>query len=217
MYNFGGMVNIRQARAKKAAGAEWALSPQERRKTVQWYLDNGVFTLDPEGRIWRVKERAKRGELNAAYLKPIPPKLADTRLTRNGYRRVQFNYAWRTFTIMAHRVVLSLVGGELIPDNVVVDHRNGVRFDNRPQNLAAVHYLENNDRMVWTKIMGFKLGETAEAERTAYLLRRAFYDTGVKLVDVAHRFGVPLGVAKRIVDNEIFPDEETPIIPALLS
>ena len=58
----------------------------------------------------------------------------------NGYRKVRVNGV----SLFEHRVVWAMFHGRW-PDNYI-DHVNGVRSDNRPENLRDVSHVENMRR-----------------------------------------------------------------------
>jgi len=94
----------------------------------------GTFTMDPEGRLWRHRDQDK----------PITPRRADTGLSRaGGYLRLQFTAEERRHAVGAHRIVWMLTTGRLIPSGMEINHRNGVKSDNRPSNLELVTRAQN--------------------------------------------------------------------------
>lgn len=85
----------------------------------------------PTGLVW----------LKKASSRAIPGRPAFTNVDSRGY--YQGGFMGRKLS--AHRVVFYLVHGHW-PDKV--DHRNGIRTDNSPDNLRDVTTLENNQNRV---------------------------------------------------------------------
>jgi len=142
-----------------------------RLRVLKWHLENNIFMLDAEGRIWRVKRKFKE------TTKLIVPVRADTTFTRNGYRRVFMSYRGNRLTMVAHRVVLALYRGEPVASDLVVHHRNSNRADNRPTNLD-VTTPEQNQRYINLSFHAFGGGTLSEAEVFAFFTKRAIETCG---------------------------------------
>lgn len=85
------------------------------------------FEIDPEGRIWRIRNRGV----------PCSPSRAEYECS-SGYLSVSF----ASENVWAHRLVYQHFYGD-IPDGLFVNHKNGVKSDNRPENLEAVTHSAN--------------------------------------------------------------------------
>ena len=68
-------------------------------------------------------------------------------LTRKGYLRVCIDVAGRQRHFMVHRIVWVSLHGP-VPDGMQIDHGNGIKSDNRIDNLEAVTGDENMKRGV---------------------------------------------------------------------
>lgn len=61
---------------------------------------------------------------------------------KDGYKRVNVTINGRYQHVLAHRLVfLTFVGP--IPDGYEINHKNGKRDDNRPENLEAISHADN--------------------------------------------------------------------------
>lgn len=63
--------------------------------------------------------------------------------TDQGYRRYKPRINGKQANILLHRVVYAKYNG-ILDDSMVVNHINGVRHDNRPDNLEQITMLENS-------------------------------------------------------------------------
>lgn len=95
-----------------------------------WFAD-GTVTVDDNGYIWRHRSRGAA----------IEPRRIDRPDMHKGYRNVRLpvDGRWRTFK--AHRLVWAWHHGEDPPGQI--DHINGVKDDNRVENLEVVDASEN--------------------------------------------------------------------------
>lgn len=87
------------------------------------------FYVDGRDVRWKVAHRFN-GELSAE-------EIAGT-VTPQGYRLVQFKSSHGRRTMLAHRIVVLLRDGSLPSGNMCVDHVDGDRLNNAPENLRAV-------------------------------------------------------------------------------
>jgi hypothetical protein len=85
---------------------------------------DGRWTIDEGGRIW--KRSGSRAE------KPLT----------SGYMMVRAMIGGKRVCGLAHRLVWQHFSGD-IADGLVINHRNGKKYDNRPCNLEVVTYSEN--------------------------------------------------------------------------
>ena len=63
-------------------------------------------------------------------------------VTQDGYKKVNLFIDGRCFHPLAHRMVYETFYGP-IPKGMEINHKNGVRDDNRPENLEAMSHAEN--------------------------------------------------------------------------
>ncbi len=97
----------------------------------------GFLDIDPSGQIWKVKIK------NGRSVKPVlpAPRRAEYEAT-NGYLRLRVSVHGVRIRVSAHRLVFRHFFGD-IPDGCVINHKNGKRADNRPQNLEAITQSQN--------------------------------------------------------------------------
>jgi hypothetical protein len=79
-----------------------------------------------------------------SFLRYVASDKAVTGRKTNGYYLASIN--GRRFP--AHRIVWAIANGRLPPPEMQIDHSNGVRSDNRPENLRLCTSAENHQNMV---------------------------------------------------------------------
>lgn len=162
-----------------------------------WRLVPGFagYEVSDTGRVrgWR----GSRGfPLNA-------PRVLRQCLTRGGYPRIQYRRDGHRFIVPVHRwVALSFIGPR--PPGATINHRDGVKTNNRAENLEYVTVAENCRHAVR---MG--LSPTGERHHAARLsaadvavCRDAYRARTVTLNDLAARYGVSESTVRRAVRGD---------------
>ena len=70
----------------------------------------------------------------------------------HGYRYISFN----DVSIKEHRIIWALMNGEWPPAGMEIDHKNGIRSDNRWENLRLATKQQNMANSVRSTTTGFK-------------------------------------------------------------
>ena len=65
---------------------------------------------------------------------------------RRGYRRIDIRTKELRVCAAEHRIIWIAKHRELIPEDLVVDHKNGDRLDNRIENLELMTHQENLEK-----------------------------------------------------------------------
>jgi hypothetical protein len=99
----------------------------------------GVLSVDDNGQIWRLAQRRRGTDV----FDPIVPRLAESQSTK-GYLVVQLTERPNKYTVFAHRLVWMHFFGP-IPDKMEINHKNGIKSDNRPSNLEVLTGARNKE------------------------------------------------------------------------
>jgi len=134
-------------------------------------VEQGILEIDDQGNIWNCRKGKRR--------------LA-TKLNNHGYLIVSETIGGKHVSTGAHRLVYQHFHG-LVPDGQDVNHENGVKTDNKPENLGAITRTENLRHAHTTGLTHFSGYRLTEAQVREIKQRRA---AGETLVALAKSFGV---------------------------
>ena len=109
-------------------------------------VQSGELEIDKQGRIWRLATRGGDRWRGGIRLNPCKRRRAEHRLP-SGYLQIRLMINGVRFNSTAHRLVWRTVNGP-IPVGLVMNHRNGIKSDNRPENLEVVTPSENQKHAV---------------------------------------------------------------------
>ncbi len=101
---------------------------------------SGELEIDSDGRIWRVKKRGGNPDRNGFAVRPCPRVRAEFK-TRGGYLLVCTTIDGVKTTASAHRIAWTHFRGP-IPVGKTINHLNGKKDDNRPENMDLATHSE---------------------------------------------------------------------------
>lgn len=115
------------------------METKNREDDVYWAVEAGDLTVDPQGRIWRVAARRSDRWRGGTRTIPCRPRRAEH--NTGTYLQVRVMKDGVRVYALAHRLVWRHFFGR-IPDGLTINHRNGVKTDNRPENLELATHSE---------------------------------------------------------------------------
>lgn len=93
----------------------------------------GELEIDSAGRVWRIA--ARRWDRWRKATRSIPCERRRAEKTAGaGYLQIRVMLGGHRTHALAHRLVWLHFNGP-IPDGITINHKNGIRSDNRPENL----------------------------------------------------------------------------------
>ena len=157
----------------------------------------GFYQVSDQGRIRRIA--GGRGVRAGRILRPRNnsdgyPYL---NLWRNGHRKT-----WQVHTLVTE----AFLGPR--PDGLEVNHKNGIKDDNRVGNLEYVTHSENvkhsYDVLGRKALRGEASGQAKLTVASVRQIRRCYDEGGISQWGVAKRYGVSQMTISRIVRREIW-------------
>ena len=151
--------------------------------------------IDVHGQIWRIKKRTWDRWRMEVRTTACARCRAEKRLPK-GYLQVRSMFGNVRYQALAHRLVWRHFRGE-IPDGMVVNHRNGLKEDNRPENLEILTPSENAKHAVHVLRVGRCANQRGMANHRAKLSTmevqdiRARWNAGQTQIGIARAYGVP--------------------------
>ena len=182
--------------------------------TVLALVALGALSVDEQGRVWRMREMTQGSTAGGRERACIPRRADAGRSHKDGYLRVQVTTPTGRVAAPAHRIVWMVANQRMIPPALEINHKNGIKDDNRPENLElatrsgnAVHALHSLGH--YRSIRAGKLTPELVLE-----IRRLRAGNLISRVALANELGVSTNTLKKIETRQTWawlnpPDELT--------
>lgn len=163
-------------------------------------IASGMFEIDDEGCIWRLKVFGRWG------IRDIARRRAEYR-TDKGYFRVHS----QGLSCFAHRIVWAQAHGP-IGEDLTLNHKNGIRTDNRLINLEAITQRDNVRHSVRTlrSHSCLRTGEKSSRARLTWSAVRAIRTRraqGERQQSLADSFGVSQSRISAVCLNQAWKEK----------
>lgn len=169
---------------------------------VYQLVKTGELEIDSQGRIWRVKKRTADRWTGGTKVTPCKRVRAEIQAEDNGYLQVRAMIDGKRHYAAAARLVWMHFKGP-IPQGLTVNHRDGVKPNNRPKNLELATYSEQRHHAIKVlgarhhDVKGSKHPKTTLTEADVISMRAA-RTAGEMVKSIAQRYGITQNAASQI-------------------
>lgn len=159
-----------------------------------------VYLISNLGRIKRIK---KHRYCNTEILNPIPNK-------NDGYVRVHLRDSTRNEIKLLHRLVLLSFSGSPPQGQSIANHKNGIRHDNRLENLEWCNHSENNLHAFQSlnrqpvSNKGEAAGRAKLSDNDVLNIRHRYANEKISQQKLADEFNVSQNLISKIVLRQIW-------------
>lgn len=127
-------------------------------------VKSGELEIDDQGRIWRVAKRRRDRWGGQPGSLPCTRTIAD-RAGTAGYRNVRAMIDGKRMTALSHRLVWYHFNGP-IPTGMTINHKNGIKGDNRPSNMEIAS--DSEQQIHANQVLGTGPGANQTGERNPF-------------------------------------------------
>lgn len=184
---------------------------QAERKLIT-LVNEGIFEIDEMGRIWRLKKRLGC-RWHGTKIIEIPRKRAEHKVPL-GYLQIRATIDGKRIHGLAHRLVWQHFFGD-IPDGLIMNHKNGIKIDNRPGNLETVTYSENMQHAYTNGLLSDQRGEKNSAAKLSdeqvKIARQMYATKKYTQQEIAECFNVAHQTISKIVKGKRRQNQSGPI------
>lgn len=170
---------------------------------------DGEWEIDAEGRVWRVKVRGGNRWVPGTFrLNRCTRRRAEKRQP-SGYLMVRMMLDGKRYVGLAHRLVWQYLHGD-IPEGLVINHKNGLKDDNRPDNLELETHSGNSKHAYRTGLRdehGERNPAAKLSDHDVAVIRTAYATGDFTMQELATRFGCRFQHISRLVRGESRPKQ----------
>ena len=174
-------------------------------------VQSGEWEIDDRGRIWRTSVR-RGNKKGGSHLIPVKRRRVE-KILPSGYLLVRAMIDGKRITGLAHRLVWQYFNGD-IPEGMIINHKNGLKDDCRPDNLVPSTYTDNNSHAQKGGLLdqyGQKNPAAKLTDREVAQIRLAYDGGGYTMESLAEKFGVTFQTISKIVRGKARQKQGGPV------
>jgi len=166
-------------------------------------VESGELEIDSEGRIWRVACRRWNRWTKQTETLPCTRRRAENNL--GGYLQVRVMIDNKRSHALAHRLIWLHFHGE-IPPTLTINHKNGNKQDNRPENLELATYSQQarhrNDVLGKGRKQNGEMNSMHKLTDAQVVEIRELRAGGMRLAEIGKRYKVSYQAVSKIARRE---------------
>jgi len=162
-------------------------------------IKNGEFKIDTDGSVYRLK---KGRWIRAEHKTP------------QGYLQLRKMINGKRYHVGAHRVVWCYFNERAIPDGFTINHKNGIKDFNDPDNLETLTYSDNQKHAHKTGLIdqfGERNPRSKLSNKDVVLIRETYSRCDVTQMQLAKKFGVTFQTISDIVRGKYRKKQGGPV------
>jgi len=190
------------------------MKPTTNEKIIYQLVESGELEIDNQGRIWRVKKKTGK-KTGGTLLRPCKRVRAER--PWGEYLQVRAMLNWKRYHTQAHRLVYHHFKGP-IPKGLTINHENGKKHENWPDNLELATYSENTNHAIHILKRHRVLKQYGEDNSMVKLtdkqveeIRTLYAKGDLNQMELAIKYGVCFQTISRTVRGEIKTKQNGPI------
>lgn len=168
---------------------------------------NGDLEIRPDGTIWRLRKRGWDRWRREAVSRPCRIVRAEHDQGEGEYFQVRIMIDLVRVYALAHRLVYRHFKGP-IPGKLTINHENGDKKDNRPENLVPATYSEQQIHATRVLMVGHACNQNGENNSMAKLTAEQVIEIrerrmrGEKLKSIAMDHGIGFKAVSKIARGD---------------
>jgi len=147
-----------------------------------WMSKHGIETRDSTKMVHEVKRKQ-------------PPYFGTD---MDGYERVENGFKDERYTVLVHRLLMVAEHGYDNVKDSVVHHKNGVKWDNRPENLELMDLAEHTSQ----HLTGEGCGNSKLTENDVKEIKKLLRDSNMAQYEIANKFDVSSSTISDIANRK---------------
>lgn len=184
------------------------------RKDIPGY--EGLYQADSEGFIVKIS-RPQKDKRYGEYTKEVilKPYLIKDKKKNPSYYVVSLSKNNVKKKLLVHRIIYQTFNGE-IPEGLVIDHLNGIKTDNRIDNLEACSHQENTRRAFCNGLMAKEFDRSfCKTNKEKFELLLKCLSRGVSYALSEHIAEIPRKTVTSILSGQEYKSYRNKVIQAI--
>ena len=167
------------------------------------YIHTGEWAINSMGEIWKLKER--KGANGKFVFKDIEPIRAEKCPVKIQYLTVRGSIDGKRYSGFAHRLVWQYFHGD-IPDGLTINHKDGNKINNHPDNLELATYTEQSKHCYHVLKKRSQVGEKNNSSKLkdddVKKIIELYETKKYTQLEIANMFGIVHQHVSRLINGE---------------